>query len=306
MGQKARPSWEVRTIIWDIAAKVGPDNYVEIQRQLDYELEKRRQGLDDDAQEKQIGRQGGKAINENTPDVKTIKKIVAAINDLHQAVVLASLPRHVWTLRNDYDDLKHRLEAMTRQAGASTERTASGATEVDAQLVAREPVNHPSSQAHWLPLFDLLRRFREQVEEVSKRGPFGILTSGNLWLASSRLGVLEDGGYPAEPGSEVLKWEESGERGLTLWLAAEEDRSFKYLQQHLEGEGDWKAYKEWKGVFREALMRFYEWEITGEHADPDEVQIIAGRLDDAAEKLLDALTKLELRRTFESQCDACP
>jgi len=64
-----------------------------IQRQLDIELEKLRKSNDID-------------FFENTPDVRTIARIVHEINDLDPEVALAKLPRHVWILRSDYDALK--------------------------------------------------------------------------------------------------------------------------------------------------------------------------------------------------------
>jgi hypothetical protein len=40
MSKKSQPSFELKKIIWDIAATVGKDKPAEIQRQLDIELEK--------------------------------------------------------------------------------------------------------------------------------------------------------------------------------------------------------------------------------------------------------------------------
>jgi len=93
MPRKAAPTWELQKIIWDIAATIGTDNLQSIMRQLDYELEKRRKEGD---------------FFENIPEERTIKRIInEGINRLSPEVVVSKLPRHVWSLRNDYEAIKN-------------------------------------------------------------------------------------------------------------------------------------------------------------------------------------------------------
>jgi len=91
MSKKAKPSFELKKIIWDIAATVGKDKPTEIQRQLDYELEKRRKDGN---------------FSEDAPGLITISRIVKEINELDLEIVIAKLPSHVWKLRDDYQIIK--------------------------------------------------------------------------------------------------------------------------------------------------------------------------------------------------------
>jgi len=98
MPRKREPSWELKTIIWDIAATAGSNNIEAILRQLDYELERHRKDKDE-------------YFSEDTPDRRTIKRIIENdINALTPEVVISKLPQHVWHLRNDYTDIKQLSE----------------------------------------------------------------------------------------------------------------------------------------------------------------------------------------------------
>ena len=93
MPRRREPSYKLKEIVWDAAAKQGKNvNYSAIQRQLDCDLERLRQ--DQTAN-----------FTDDTPDTRTIKRIIEEIDELPRAVVL-TLPEHVWTLRKDYQDLK--------------------------------------------------------------------------------------------------------------------------------------------------------------------------------------------------------
>jgi hypothetical protein len=99
------PTFRLKTIIWDVAAKTGKSKLQAIQRQLDYELEKLRTEGE---------------ISEDTPDIRTIRRIIEKdINNLTLEVVVSRLPEHVWCLRADYETLKQLAEktdqALTRE-----------------------------------------------------------------------------------------------------------------------------------------------------------------------------------------------
>lgn len=101
MSRKPEPSFELKKIIWDVAATVGTGNLQAIIRQLDYELEKRRQ-------------EG--AFFEDTPEERTVKRIIEKdINDLLPDIVVSKLPKHVWKLRKDYDA----IERLAREVNKS-------------------------------------------------------------------------------------------------------------------------------------------------------------------------------------------
>lgn len=99
MPRKAEPSFELKKIIWDVAATVGKDKLEAICRQVDYELEKARREV---------------SVLEDVPDPRTIRRIVEKdINELDPEVVLAKLPPHVWRLRDDYEAIKCLAERKT-------------------------------------------------------------------------------------------------------------------------------------------------------------------------------------------------
>jgi len=85
------PSFEAKKIIWDVAATMGLKNFSAIEREVDFQLKKLRQG---------------KNFFEETPDQRKIKDII--LNDIQKLspeTVIAKLPRHVWTLRKDHQYL---------------------------------------------------------------------------------------------------------------------------------------------------------------------------------------------------------
>ncbi len=102
MPRRAEPSFELKLIIWDVAATVGKDKLTDIQRQLDYVLEKRRKQEGD--------------FFDDAPDVRTISRIVKQINILDLEIVLAKLPSHIWKLRDDYGAIIQLAKKRERRA----------------------------------------------------------------------------------------------------------------------------------------------------------------------------------------------
>jgi len=100
MPRKPEPSWELKKVIWDVAATVGTDNLQSILRQLDYELEKRRKEGE---------------FFEDIPEERTIKRIIEKdINKLEPEVVVSKLESHIWHLRNDYEAIKQLAERISQ------------------------------------------------------------------------------------------------------------------------------------------------------------------------------------------------
>lgn len=99
MPRKREVSFELKLIIWDMAATIGNRPEV-IQRQLDNKLRKLRE------------EQG---FYEDLPDIRTIKRIIEKdINLLSREVVIAKLPPHTWHLRNDHKAIKSLVAKVAR------------------------------------------------------------------------------------------------------------------------------------------------------------------------------------------------
>ena len=94
MSRKSPPSFKLKLIIWDLAATMGTGNLSAIQRDLDYKLEELRKNNNED-------------FSEDVPDLRIVRRIVEQdINKISPEAVLANLPKHVWRLRKDYEDIK--------------------------------------------------------------------------------------------------------------------------------------------------------------------------------------------------------
>lgn len=97
MPRKPGPSFDLKLIIWDIAATNGTDNYSVIYRELDRKLE-------------ELRKEG--SFFETTPDPRKVKNIIELdIQGLKPEVVMAKLPLHIWHLRNDYEAIKQLAES---------------------------------------------------------------------------------------------------------------------------------------------------------------------------------------------------
>ena len=84
------PSWSMKEEIWDLAGKLGNRPEVILR-----DLEK-------------LCREGKPFEGEFPPDRRTVSKVINELQILRKEM-LATLPRHVWFLRNDYDDIKNDL-----------------------------------------------------------------------------------------------------------------------------------------------------------------------------------------------------
>jgi len=149
MPRKAEPSFELKTIIWDIAATVGSDKCTDIQRQLGYELEKRRQ-------------KG--SFFENEPDVRTISRIVNEVNTLTPEIVITKLPAHVWKLRNDYEAIKQLAKAKQTTPAPEQPRRA---IEHDVAIFEKSDAIATERKFEWLK--NLLKSgcfYSSQLDEV--------------------------------------------------------------------------------------------------------------------------------------------
>jgi hypothetical protein len=84
----------MKEAIWDLAAKQGPRPEV-IQRDLD-----KLHGM-------------GKFVGESVPSSRKIKAVIEVLNEL-DITVLSTLPPRVWSLREDFHQIKPKLEELGR------------------------------------------------------------------------------------------------------------------------------------------------------------------------------------------------
>lgn len=93
------PSFELKKLIWEAAAQLGKGNIAAIRRQVDVKLSQRR-------------RSGEVSPDDETPEERTIQRIIQELDELPPEVVL-DLPTSIWTLRADYEELKRIDERAT-------------------------------------------------------------------------------------------------------------------------------------------------------------------------------------------------
>ncbi|MFC1893749.1 hypothetical protein ACFLYR_06985 [Chloroflexota bacterium] len=99
MTRKPEPSFSLKLIIWDIAATIGTDNYSAIYREVHQKLRQLHKNEE--------------LYEDETPDIRVLRRIVDLdIQRLSREVVVSKLPRHVWLLRNDYEEIIRDLEEL--------------------------------------------------------------------------------------------------------------------------------------------------------------------------------------------------
>ena len=104
MPRKAEPTFELKKIIWLAAISSGRSNLSAIQKQVDYELQKRHLPDSKDVE-----------VYEDTPDTRTIKRIIDEdINELSPSFVVSELPAHVWELRRDSKNIKQKIKEWNK------------------------------------------------------------------------------------------------------------------------------------------------------------------------------------------------
>jgi len=118
MPRGPEPSWEMRTAIWDLASKLGPKPEV-ILRDL-----------------QRLCRHDMPLESETPPDSRTVKRVIQELQTL-KLEVLATLPRRIWHLREDYYTIRAELENLV--AGGALENLPNVATQLKAQLFTLAP-----------------------------------------------------------------------------------------------------------------------------------------------------------------------
>lgn len=159
----------------------------------------------------------------------------------------------------------------------------------------------PSIEAklkHSSDLLTLLGRLESQVEKINGKRPLGILREG--MRGSEFPSGLETGEY------DNCKWEGKDGRITRLWLIVEEDRLFKYLRQHLEGETIWKLYEGWKESFRQAMEIFDDWERKNIGGDIKSVDEMLTPLEEHYDNLVEELLRIQQKSMLPGKCDCCP
>jgi hypothetical protein len=102
MPRKNEPSFDLKQIIWDLAATIGTDNYAAILRQVDEKLRQLHKNEE--------------LFEDKTPDIRTLRRIIERdIQRLTPELVIAKLPRHTWHLRSDHKDVERLAEGTKEQ-----------------------------------------------------------------------------------------------------------------------------------------------------------------------------------------------
>jgi hypothetical protein len=103
MPRNPDPSWHLKCVIWDLAAKLGKEKYAAIQRSLDRLYDRGE-------------------LPEDVPDWRTIKGVIAELQSL-PIPVLRTLEGHIWLLREDYEAVQGPLQGQPWQGEAASHVT---------------------------------------------------------------------------------------------------------------------------------------------------------------------------------------
>lgn len=91
-------------------------------------------------------------------------------------------------------------------------------------------------------------------------------------------------------------------RKATISLNIETDYLFAFLKQHLQQEGVWPVYDNWKEVTQQFIFSCFDAHKAVDSRQPDGMILFT-----ALENLLEKLEVIFARRIFnQSRCDACP
>jgi hypothetical protein len=155
-------------------------------------------------------------------------------------------------------------------------------------------------------LLNLLGRFEAQVTEIHEKRPLGIRRGSSCGVNSESY-PLESWSYPGDKyPEETCKWKWKDSRIAEFQLDVEEDRLFKYLRQHLEGENVWRLYEGWKESFRQALKIFDDWERKDIGGDHETIVNVITPIEDYYDNLMEDLLRIQQKRVLPGKCDCCP
>jgi predicted transcriptional regulator len=185
------------------------------------------------------------------------------------------------------------------------ERTVSNQLKKATVLSTRAMIIEDAFREHSRDLLDLLTTLEGQVNDVTNKGPLGILRGG--MRGTEFPSQLESGSYGGDKGPEgICRWEGRDGRITKFWLDVEEDRLFKYLRQHLQGESLWRLYKKWKESFRQSLETFNDWEQKNIGGDIKSVNEILTPIAKSYDNLMKELVIIQQKHILPGKCDCCP
>lgn len=238
MPRGPEPSWEIKVATLDLAVKQGQKPEV-IRRELDRFVF--------DLQEKT-------GLTEIPPDERTISKILREFQEWPEERV-ALLPPHIWRLRGDWEEIRHRLEKL---AGA------------------REGLGAAKSEEDQEDQAGITKRV---MGELYTPAPEAILIGdlGSLGIYSTRLTqniqnvILEDLSYTpgikatitavdreaAKPRATEISWEVLSSGSLERYCPVEADPLFSCLVATLPNavKEDFASWKRLGGSYLEGCSR---------------------------------------------------
>ena len=188
-------SWAMKTAIWDLASKEGL-KLEAILRDLEH-----------------LCRHDMSLEGEVIPDARTVKAVIKELQEL-KVEVLATLARHIWHLRDDYNDIKDELEKLQ----VMVERGAS-----------------PQSVV-WEGLIDLVAQLQGNLSHISAK-------DGSVWQFPDAPWLSFRGSKEFSTGLSI--WRDRGE--LKVDLTTEEDKRFPLLITRLEAVSpEFRTFQGWK------------------------------------------------------------
>ncbi len=215
MPRKPEPSFQLKAIIWDIAATVGTANLQSIVRQLDYELQEHR-------------KEG--AFFEDIPEQRTVKRIIEKdINDLSPDIVVSKLPKHVWKLRKDY----HAIERLAQKSEVNRFRQIPGLSQ------EAETTIHLEGE----PIIS--QKEREQVDNLTAKAKEKHLGEIHAlieeWKDAIRTPMIDEVFCNTlSPANRTVVC-----NTLSPTHHIEADPFFEYLKEHLPFRVIWGPYTSW-------------------------------------------------------------
>lgn len=173
------------------------------------------------------------------------------------------------------------------------------------QATTRDIIIKDALRKHFNALLDLLDRLETQVNEINDKRPIGIVR--DAMQGTKEPSGLETGSFGGAKGYEgICKWEGKSGRIARFWLDVEEDRLFKYLRQHLEGEVVWRLYEEWKESVRHALEVFNALERKNMDGSKESILIVMTPIAECYDNLIEELIRVQHKQALPGKCDACP
>ncbi len=150
MPRKPEPSFSLKQVIWDIAASVGINNFAAIYRELDHKI-------------RQLHK-NDELVGEEIPEERLVRRIIKLdIQRLLPEVVVDKLPRYIWHLRHDYEEIKRLADSLQARQHLPTEVVTEQESYVDDEILAF--LERQEEQLEFFSIASLLKGFYVQTRD---------------------------------------------------------------------------------------------------------------------------------------------